>query len=64
MGVLACYAIDPDINLELQHGIPVETAWGTVYPMWHPSAGLHEPKKMLAIRNDWVRLGKYLKGKL
>ena len=33
MGVLACYAIDPDINLELQHGIPLETAWGTVFPM-------------------------------
>lgn len=64
MGVLACYAIDPDINLELQHGIPVETAWGTAFPMYHPAGGLHEPKKMLMIRNDWVRLGKYLKGKL
>ena len=64
MGVLACYAIDSDINLELQHGIPVETAWGTVFPMYHPAGGLHEPKKMLMIRNDWVRLGKYLKGKL
>jgi uracil-DNA glycosylase family 4 len=64
MGVLACYAIDPDINLELQHGIPLETSWGTVFPMYHPAGGLHEPKKMLMIRNDWVRLGKYLKGKL
>ncbi|MBU6231698.1 hypothetical protein KGP36_03435 [Patescibacteria group bacterium] len=64
MGLLACYAIDPDINLELQHGIPMETAWGTVFPMYHPAGGLHEPKKMLMIRNDWVRLGKYIKGKL
>jgi len=64
MGVLACYALDPDINLELQHGIPLETSWGTVFPMYHPAGGLHEPKKMLMIRNDWVRLGKYLKGKL
>jgi DNA polymerase I-like protein with 3'-5' exonuclease and polymerase domains len=64
MGVLACYAIDPDINLELQHGIPLQTSWGTVFPMYHPAGGLHEPKKMLMIRNDWVRLGKYLKGKL
>ncbi len=64
MGVLACYAIDPDINLELQHGIPIETAWGTVFPMYHPASSLHEPKKMTQVRTDWVRLGKYLKGKL
>jgi uracil-DNA glycosylase len=64
MGVLAVWAVDPDINLELQHGIPLETAWGTVFPMYHPAGGIHEPKKMLMIRNDWVRLGKYLKGKL
>jgi uracil-DNA glycosylase family 4 len=64
MGVLACYALDPDINLELQHGIPLMTSWGTVFPMYHPAGGIHEPKKMLMIRNDWVRLGKYLKGKL
>jgi uracil-DNA glycosylase len=64
MGVLACYALDPDINLELQHGIPIETSWGTVFPMYHPAGGLHEPKKMLLIRNDWVRLGKYIRGRL
>lgn len=64
MGALACHVIDPDINLDLQHGIPLETSWGTVFPMYHPAGGLHEPKKMLLIRNDWVRLGKYLKGKL
>lgn len=63
MGVLACHAIDPDINLDLQHGIPLETAWGTVFPMYHPAGGLHEPKKMLHIRTDWVRLGKYIKGR-
>jgi uracil-DNA glycosylase len=64
MGAFACYAIDPDINLELQHGIPLKTAWGTAFPMWHPAAGMHEPKKMLAIRNDFTRLGKYIKHKL
>jgi hypothetical protein len=64
MGVFACMALDPDINLELQHGIPVETSWGTVFPMYHPAGGLHEPKKMLLIRNDWSRLGKYIHGKL
>lgn len=64
MGAFACYAIDPDINLELQHGIPLETSWGMTFPMYHPAGGIHEPKKMLQIRNDWVRLRKYLNGTL
>ena len=64
MGSFANRAIDPEINLEFQHGIPIETEWGSTFPMYHPSLGIHEPKKMLMIRNDWIRLGKYLKGKL
>ena len=63
-GVLACHFIDQDMSLDLQHGIPMDTAWGKVFPMYHSAGGLHEPKKMLLIRNDWVRLGKYIKGKL
>lgn len=62
MGAFACYALDPEIDLTLQHGIPLETSWGTVFPLFHPSAGLHEPKKMLQIRTDWDRLKKYLRG--
>ena len=27
MGAFACMAIDPTIDLELQHGIPVQTSW-------------------------------------
>lgn len=64
LGAFACRAIDPDIELDLQHGIPLETSFGTVFPMYHPAGGIHEPKKMLQIRTDWYRLGKYLKGKL
>jgi uracil-DNA glycosylase len=64
LGVFACHAIDPSIELDLQHGIPLDTSWGTVFPMYHPAGGLHEPKKMLQIRTDYYRLGKYLKGKL
>ncbi len=64
MGAFACYAIDPSINLEIQHGIPIKTKWGDCFPMYHPSGGLHEPKKMLQIRTDWDRLRKYLRGKL
>lgn len=64
LGAFACHAINPDIDLELQHGMPVQTEYGTAFPMYHPAGGIHEPKKMLHIRTDWTRLAKYLKGKL
>lgn len=64
MGAFACHVLDPAIELDIQHGIPQETKWGTVFPMFHPAGGIHEPKKMLHIRNDWVRLRKYLRGTL
>jgi len=63
MGNFACRAVDPDIDLELQHGMPVMTQWGIMaFPMYHPALGLHDPKKMLLIRTDWIRLRQYLRG--
>jgi len=64
MGVFACKAIDRDIDLEMQHGIPLQTAWGQTFPMYHPAGGIHEPKKMLHIRTDWARLRRHLAGSL
>ena len=64
MGAVACRAIDPAIDLEMQHGIPLDTDWGKVLPMYHPAGGIHEPKKMLHIRTDWYRLKQYLHGSL
>lgn len=65
MGSFACKAVLPDINLELQHGIPCESPWGIpAFPMYHPAQGIHEPKKMLLIRTDWHRLKSYLNGTL
>ena len=64
MGSFACRAIDPDIDLEIQHGIPLTTAFGKVFPMFSPGIGISSPKTMLQLRLDWIRLGKYLKGKL
>ncbi len=65
MGAFACRAVCPDIDLDLHHGIPTMTRWGIpAFPMIHPARGLHEPKKMLQIRTDWIRLGKYLRGTL
>lgn len=62
MGAFACYAVDPSIDLELQHGMPVQTRHGLAFPMYHPAGGIHEPKKMLLIRNDWIRLRKFMRG--
>ena len=64
MGVFACLALDPDIDLDLHHGRPFPTRFGMAFPMYHPAGGVHEPKKMLHIRTDWVGLRKHLVGKL
>lgn len=65
MGTFACRAISPDINLELQHGFPQPTKWGIpAFPMYHPALGIHEPKKMLYLRTDWIRLKAFLRNTL
>ena len=66
MGSFACRAVlGSEFDLELQHGLPIESLWGIpTFPMYHPALGIHEPKKMLHIRTDWDRLRKYLRGTL
>lgn len=64
MGAFACRALSPDINLDMHHGFPIQTPYGTAFPMWHPAGGIHEPKKMLHIRTDWARLRKIMAGTL
>lgn len=64
MGAFACLAVCPDVNLEVQHGIPTDSMYGIpAYPMYHPALGIHEPKRMLLLRNDWMNLKKLLRGK-
>ncbi len=64
MGALACKSLDPTINLDLHHGIPRATAFGMSFPMFNPNLGVFEPKRMLHIRTDWIKLKRYLAGKL
>ena len=64
MGAFACLALDKNIDLDMHHGQPYETAFGTAFPMWHPAGGIHEPKKMLHIRTDWAKLRKMFAGEL
>ena len=69
-GASACSLI-PGIDLEMQHGFPfiVDScaglfSWsGTVVPMYHPAAGLHESRFMIPMLEDFERLGLYLRGK-
>lgn len=65
LGGFAVRAICPEVDLERQHGFPVDTIWGIpAFPMYHPNLAMHEPKKMLHLRNDWMRLKAYLRGHL
>lgn len=66
LGSFACHAVfGEEFDLDLRHGLPSPTPWGIpAFPMFHPALGIHEPKKMLYIRTDWQRLGRYLKGTL
>lgn len=66
LGAFACRAVFGEpFDLELRHGIPATTPFGIpAFPMFHPAAGLHEPKKVLQIRTDWHRLRRYLRGTL
>lgn len=65
MGAFACRSVCPEVDLELGHGIPVDTAWDIpAFPMFHPALGIHEPKRMLHIRTDWQRLKQFLGGTL
>ena len=64
MGAFACRAIDPEIDLRLHHGIPLECSDYIVFPMYHPAQGLHDPKKVTMLRTDWIRLKEYFHGTL
>jgi uracil-DNA glycosylase family 4 len=65
MGATAA-SLDPSINLEMHHGMPIQARlFGkeyTCFVMWHPAAGLHDTNKMVPIREDFERLGRYLRG--
>ncbi len=65
MGGRACTLI-PGLRLDLHHGIPREAElFGRVYkifPMLHPAAGMHQPRAMREIQDDFRRLRRMLRG--
>lgn len=65
MGAIAC-SLWPGIRLDMDHGLAQWQTWGSwsgvVFPMYHPSAGMHQTGYMIALTGDFDRLGKFLKG--
>jgi DNA polymerase len=70
MGGVACSLADTHIDLDTDHGLPQQNSlldglWsGTVFPTFHPAAGLHEGQMILLLRQDFANLGQHLKGRL
>jgi uracil-DNA glycosylase len=66
MGGVACSIATPEINLDIEHGIPrMAEIWdweGIVVPMYHPAAGLHDTAKMIPLLEDFERLKDILEG--
>jgi len=63
-----------DYSLELEHGYPIhnvsyqlkwgETWTGTLFPCYHPAAGLHQSQFMIQIQEDFRNLWAFRHGKL
>jgi uracil-DNA glycosylase len=68
LGAIAADAVlGPDIDLEMQHGIPLTPAATDYYPAavvptYHPAAGLRSGEFMLALQDDFRRLRKLSRG--
>lgn len=63
MGAVAC-SLWPEINLTLQHGIPMKGKWGSwegvLWPTYHPSAGIHQSAFMIPLMKDFDELRKFM----
>lgn len=68
LGATALHTLFPGApGLDTQHGIPFEASYfnvwtGTVFPMYHPAAGMRSSATMQSLVVDFQELGQYLKG--
>lgn len=58
-----------DYSLELEHGFPIHGVrygdWtGTLFPCYHPAAGLHQSRFMIDIQDDFRNLWAFRHGRL
>lgn len=65
MGAVACSIFGLGINLNMDHGIPLEARWGSwhgvLWPTYHPTAGIHATAYMIPLMQDFANLKKFLK---
>jgi len=69
LGAVALRIFNTDVDLEMVHGFPLEEQYyggwqGTVFPCYHPAAGLRESSFMIRIQEDFRRLWLWRHGKL
>ena len=64
MGAVAC-SLWPHIDLTRDHGLPMVGKWGAwsgvLFPMYHPSAGIHATSFMIPLQSDFHALKQFLK---
>lgn len=65
MGATAVNTLAPDVDLEVQHGVPfkgVVLGWECwIVVMWHPKSALYDTTMMVPLLEDWERLGPWLR---
>jgi uracil-DNA glycosylase family 4 len=63
MGAVAC-SLFGEVNLMMDHGIPVEGRWGAwrgvCWPTFHPTAGIHSSGYMVPLMQDFHNLKKFM----
>lgn len=67
--VAAKWFLGKDFDLQMGHGRPYQVAdpWGDethIIPVFHPALGIHEPRKMRLIQQDFINVGKFARGEL
>lgn len=59
------YMLGRPATMEEIHGRPQRASdGGPVFPCYHPAAGLHNTRLLGAVREDFLNLGRYLRGQL
>lgn len=52
------------VDMTVIHGIPQVCDEGTILPIYHPAAGLHNSRMMISLQRDFEALGKWVRGEL
>jgi uracil-DNA glycosylase family 4 len=68
LGAVACHALFPECDLDLECGLPRPARlwdWEGIHvPLYHPAAGLHSADFMIPLQENFKSLGQILTGRL